>query len=133
MVGTVLAVTGFWGVTRRRVKSAEREVTPRTPEPAAPLMRWVSAGEGRAVAAVAADRLRSRIAELEPEADRALSTDECVKILETKQPGWPLAELAEALHGLERARFAPAIPSDVALLVDQVETLLGGLARPRSP
>jgi hypothetical protein len=132
MVGAALVITGGWGVARRRVKPPEREVNPRTTEPAAPLMRWISAGEGRAVAAVAADRLRNRIAELVPEADRALSTDECITVLETQQPDWPLRDLGDTLRGLERARFASTIPSDVALLVDQVDTLLGGLARPRS-
>jgi hypothetical protein len=90
-------------------------------------MRWIAAGEGRAVAAVAAERLRDHLARSVPEAGRALSTDECIAVLEERRRDWPLRELGETLRGLERARFAPAVPGEVALLVDQVESLVESL------
>jgi hypothetical protein len=87
----------------------------------------VSTGEARAVAAVAADRLRERIARLVPEADRSLATEECLSVLDAKRPDWPLRDLADLLRGLDRARFAPAVQSEVAQLVRQVDEMVRDL------
>ena len=92
------------------------------------MMRWVAAGEGRAVASVATARLRQRIAALVPEADRALAVEECLEVLAQKRPQWPLRDLGELMQGLERARFAPAVPGDIAILADRVDMLLQSLA-----
>ena len=81
----------------------------------------------RRPAAVAAERLRARIARLVPRADRALSAEECISVLEEERPDLPLRDLADTLRALERARFAPAVPSDVALVADQVDVLLKSL------
>jgi hypothetical protein len=127
MLGLVLVASGAWAVARRRPRPATPPPTPPRAGSPPPLMRWITAGEARAVAAVASERLRSRIAELAPEADRALSAEECIAILEKQRSDWPIRDLAETLWGLERARFAPAVPSDVALLVDQVDRLIVSL------
>ncbi|MBI4501348.1 MAG: hypothetical protein HY700_09325 [Gemmatimonadetes bacterium] len=124
---TVLLAAGGWAVTRRRRRRRrESEAAPAAPA-APPVERWIAAGEARAVAAVVADRLRNRIAELAPEADRALSAEECIGVLERRRPDWPLRDLSDALRALERARFAPAVPGDVAALVRQVGALLQAL------
>lgn len=123
----MLLAAGGWAVTRRRRRRRrESEAAPAAPA-APPVERWIAAGEARAVAAVVADRLRNRIAELAPEADRALSAEECIGVLERRRPDWPLRDLSDALRALERARFAPAVPGDVAALVRQVGALLQAL------
>ena len=121
-----------WAVGRRRVPA---DASP--PEPAAspgspPARRWVSAGEGRAVAAIAAERVRARVARLVPEADRALDTEQCIAVLEARRPDWPLRDLSELLRGLDRARFAPAVPSEALHLVEQVDALLRDLGEGRT-
>jgi hypothetical protein len=132
MVAVVVTTVGGWVTVRRRLKPAGEPPVAAGVEATAPLMRWIAAGEGRAVAAVAADRLRSRIAALSPEASRALSAEECIRILEERHPDWPIRELSDVLHGLERARFAPAMPGDVALLVDRVDSLMDSLSPART-
>ncbi len=129
LVGLVLLGITTWAVARRHTGPRSEPAETRTPAPVPPLMRWAAAGEARAVAAIAADRLRTRIAELVPEADRALSADECIAVLDARHPDWPIRDLTDGLHGLERARFAPAVASDVALLIDQVDVLIAALPR----
>jgi hypothetical protein len=127
MIGLVLFASGAWAVARRRPRPPTAPPAPARAAAPPPLMRWITAGEARAVAAVASERLRSRVAELAPEADRALSAEECIAILEERRADWPIRDLSETLRGLERARFAPAVPSDVAILVDQVDRLIKSL------
>ncbi|NIM48317.1 MAG: hypothetical protein GTN62_01595 [Gemmatimonadales bacterium] len=133
LVGLVLAVIGatvVWGFARRRTRprpgAADEEV-----EAVGPAVdRWVSAGESRAVAAVTADRLRERVAALLPDAGRHLDTEECVEVLRRVDPGWPVRELTDILRALERARFSPAVPSDVLEVVDQADNLMERLVAP---
>ncbi len=73
------------------------------PDP--PLDRWADAGEYRAVANVAAVRLRSTVARQVSGAHAGLDTERLVAELEAVRPHWPLAELAAVLRKLDDARF----------------------------
>ncbi len=129
IIGAVtLGATG-WGLVRRRTRPrAEVEVSA-VGSVRPPLMQWAAAGESRAVASLAADRLRARLAKAAPDLDRALSTGEIISTLEAKHSDWPIRDLADTLRGLDRARFAPATPTDIAILVDQVDAVLAVLPR----
>ncbi len=99
-------------------------------EPEEPrLLTWIRAGEPRAVVAAAADGLRFRIAAVVPDAGSQLTTDECMHVLEQQQPAWPLREIKELLRALDRARFAPAIPTDVIELAEHAKQLSGQLVK----
>lgn len=124
LVSAVLAVTLGWGVARRRVRPrpARAWIAAESADP--PVHRWMGAGELRAVASTTTDRLRARIAEQVPAAGRHLDTHACLAVLERERPEWPLRELGGVLQALERARFAPAVPGDVVVLVDDAESML---------
>lgn len=128
LLAVTLAGTGGWLALRRRTRPRPGEPESLAPAVPPPLMRWVAAGELRAVAALATNRLRARIAALVPEADRALATEECIAVLEERRPDWPLRDLSQVLRALERARFAPAVPGDVLALVEQVDGLVQDLS-----
>lgn len=132
LVGAVVALTLGWGVVRRRVRPrpARDWIAADSTDP--PVSRWMGAGELRAVASTATDRLRARIAEQVPAAGRYLDTEACVAVLERERPEWPLRELSGVLQALERARFAPAVPGDVVVLVDDAESMIATLGGPRS-
>jgi hypothetical protein len=108
---------------------------PGTPEDAAhpaeaPLQTWVEAGELRAAAASVTERLRRALERLEPDAAAGLPTDALLAVLRLRRPSWPLSEIEELLHALERARFAPAVPDDVLILEAQAEDLAERVAQP---
>ena len=86
--------------------------------------KWIKAGESRAVVGALADRLRAAIEEVLPEAAWGLSTDKCIEVIRTNKIGWSYKEVEDVLRSLDRARFAPAVPTDVALLIDQVDDLI---------
>jgi len=92
-------------------------------EPEVPDARWLAAGEPKAVAARAAGRLRAAIARAEPAASTALSTPECLAILERRKPRAPLRQLAQVLEQLDRVAFASAHGSDVTALAAQARAL----------
>jgi hypothetical protein len=73
------------------------------PDP--PLERWADAGEYRAVANVAAVRLRSTVARQVAGAHAGLDTERLLAELAAVRPRWPLAELADVLRKLDDARF----------------------------
>jgi hypothetical protein len=73
------------------------------PDP--PLDRWADAGEYRAVANVAAIRLRSTVAGQVTGAHSGLDTERLLAELAAVRPDWPLAELANVLRKLDDARF----------------------------
>jgi hypothetical protein len=73
------------------------------PDP--PLDRWADAGEYRAVANVAAVRLRSMVARQVAGAHAGLDTERLLGELAAVRPHWPLAELANVLRKLDDARF----------------------------
>jgi hypothetical protein len=70
-----------------------------------PLDRWADAGEYRAVANVAAVRLRSTVARQVPGAHPGLDTERLLAELAAVRPHWPLAELAAVLRKLDDVRF----------------------------
>ncbi len=123
LFAVVLGGAAAWGTVRLRTRPvvAAAAVDAASPEP--PIEQWVAAGESRAVAAVTADRLREHVALVVPEAGRHLDTEECIRVLHDRVPEWPLRELTDVLRALERARFAPAVPSDVVEVVEQADRL----------
>lgn len=96
---------------RRRGKPVRTAVlTPELSEP--PLARWADAGEYRAVANVAASRLRSTVAERVASAHPGLDTERLLAELAAARPNWPLDELSELLTALDDARFGLATSAD---------------------
>ncbi len=77
-----------------------------------PLERWADAGEYRAVANVAAARLRSAVAQRVAAAHPGLDTERLLGQLAAARPHWPLDELAELLRALDNARFGQAGSED---------------------
>jgi hypothetical protein len=128
LFGVVVGAAATWGVARRRTRPRPGTGDPDVPPAEPPIERWVAAGESRAVAAVTADGLRQHIAQLIPRAGRYLDTEECLRVLHNEVPEWPLRETGDLLRALERARFAPAVPSDVVELVEQADHLKERLA-----
>ena len=129
LVSLVVAGTGAWVIVRKRVGPRPRPLEAIAPAVTAPLRAWVEAGELRAAAAALADQLRRTIAGLEPGAEAGLPTEALLAVLRRRCPGWPLAEIEDVLHALERARFAPAVPHDVLSLGEQVGMLTERLGR----
>ena len=70
------------------------------------------AGEYRAVANVAAARLRSTVAERVASAHPGLDTERLLAELAAARPHWPLEELGELLVALDNARFGLTTSSD---------------------
>lgn len=122
----IMLLAGWWA-WRLRTGRPPPAAGPPPGAPAAPIDRWLAAGEPRAVAAVATERLRAGIERLVPHATRALATDELLTVLEGERPGWPLRELREMLGALDRARFAPLAAGDAGELVEQTDELLAWL------
>lgn len=92
-------------------------------EPEIPDARWVAAGEPRAVAARAARRLRAAVAHVIPAAHDALSTSECLAVVERARPDAPLRQLREVLGALDHVAFATAHGVDVAPLAERARVL----------
>jgi hypothetical protein len=76
------------------------------PEP--PLDRWADDGEYRAVANVAAVRLRTSLAQRVAAAHSGLDTERLLAQLAAARPDWPLDELGDLLRALDDARFGHA-------------------------
>lgn len=125
LLAGVSALLVLWTALRRRDR---RPAAPppalAAPVPPPPLMRWLDLGERRAVASLAADRLRRRLETLVPAAARGLAVDDCLAAVAGERPGWPLQEIAAVLGALERARFAALTADDAAELVDRTDVLL---------
>ena len=100
-----------------------------------PDQRWLAAGEPKAVAARAAQRLRQALARAIPAAHEALSTTEVLAAVERARPDAPLRDLRDLLHALDQVAFATAHGVDVAPLAARARTLArelrpnGGSAR----
>ncbi len=96
--------------------------------------RWLSAGEPKAVAARAAQRLRRAVAHAIPDAHEALSTEECLAAVERARPDAPLRDLRELLVALDHVAFATAHGAEVAPLAARARALArelhGNGARP---
>jgi len=85
--------------------------------------RWLAAGEPKAVAARAAQRLRRALAHAIPDAHEALSTAECLAVVARARPDAPLRDLRELLLGLDQVAFATAHGVEVAPLVSRARAL----------
>jgi hypothetical protein len=108
----LLPVHLWW---RRRGKPAP--TAPPAVRPAAlelPLARWADAGEYRAVANVAAARLRAAVEQRVASAHLGLDTERVLAEIAAARPEWPLQELSELLRGLDDVRFG-LVPSSEAL------------------
>ncbi len=126
LVMSVVALTTVWGAVRRRSQPRPGwERVDDADDP--PVMRWIAAGEHRAVATVAMHRVRNGVARLVPQAGQSLYIEEWLRVIETQRLDWPLRELGDVMRALERASFAPAIPSDVIALADEAAMLLQSL------
>jgi hypothetical protein len=90
--------------------------------------RWLAMGEPKAVAARAAHALRAAIARMVPAAHEALSTPECLAVVEQARPGAPVRELRDLLAALDRVAFATAHSADVAPLAERARALAEDLA-----
>ena len=97
------------------------------PDP--PLIRWADAGEYRAVANVAAIRLRAAVAQRVAAAHTSLDTERLLAELAAARPEWPLAELGELLRDLDDARFGQAGLSNVLELSQSTLALRDRLLR----
>jgi hypothetical protein len=124
----VLLALAAWLAWRRRGARSRDAAVGSAPPVELPLMRWLAAGERRAVATVAAHRLRGTVAAAVPAAAAVTDADAWEAAVAAAHPDWPVDELADTLRALERARFAPLAGHDLAELVDRTDVLLGRLA-----
>jgi len=85
--------------------------------------RWLSAGEPKAVAARASQGLRRAVAQAIPAAHEALSTAECLAVIERTHPDAPVRDLRELLVALDQVSFATAHVVEVAPLAARARTL----------
>jgi hypothetical protein len=99
----------LWWRRRGKPETAPPAAQP-MPEP--PLSRWADDGEYRAVANMTAVRLRTTIAQRVSPAHAGLDTERLLAELAAARPHWPLTELADLLHALDRARFGLADAAD---------------------
>jgi hypothetical protein len=116
----LLAPLHFWW--RRRGKPIP-VTTARAPVPEPPLDRWADDGEYRAVANIAAARLRSAVAQRVLAAHAGLDTERLLSELAAVRPDWPLDELGEILRGLDEARFGVSRAADALELSRSSATL----------
>jgi hypothetical protein len=125
LLGSVSVLLVLWtALYRRGRRSAAPPTAPAAAVPPLPLMRWLGLGERRAVASLAADRLRRQLEAHVPAAGRGLPLDDCLAVLARERADWPLQEIEAVLTALDRARFAPLTGDDAAELVDRVDVLL---------
>lgn len=124
-----LAIVLLWGWWRRRRGPRPSWDTFGMDVEAPPVAEWADAGEPRAVAAFVGTRLRELIEERIPDVPTSLTTDACLEVLRNQRPWWPVGEIAEVLGALDRAAFAPAVPSDILVLVDQIEPMVAACDR----
>ena len=97
-------------------------------EPEVPDARWLVAGEPKAVAARARQRLRAAVAVAVPEAHEALSTVECLAAVGRLRADAPLRELRDVLGGLDHVAFASAHGVDLAALGERARALAAEFA-----
>jgi hypothetical protein len=81
-----------------------------------PLARWADAGEYRAVANVAAARLRTAVEQRLASAHSGLDTERVLAEIAAARPEWPLQELSELLRALDDVRFGLVPSSEVLRL-----------------
>ncbi|MFN2570152.1 MAG: hypothetical protein ABR537_00875, partial [Gemmatimonadales bacterium] len=120
LAGAALALGIGW---RRRGPGLVASEQGLAVEPEVPDGRWLAAGEPKAVAARATERLRSALAHAIPDAHEALSTQECLAVVERARPHAPLRELRDLLQALDQVAFASAHGVDVAPLAARARAL----------
>jgi hypothetical protein len=131
VLAALLLVPLHWWWTRRGKPAPPRKPPPPfTPAPDM-IEHWVEIGERRAVAGMAATRIRAAIARQVPSAHAGLDTESMLREVEQQRPMWPRKELAEVLKSLDTMRFAPIYGStDVLQLyqrgVELAQALEGG-------
>jgi hypothetical protein len=126
VVALLLAPLHWWW--RRRGRPHPRPALPMPGLLEPPLERWADAGESRAVAAVAASRLRRLIAERAPAAHAGLDTEDLLRAVAGRFD-WPLAELGDLLRSLDEARFGRAPFPDAAGLARWADEIAPRLVR----
>lgn len=102
----------WWRRRGRPAPAAAPVVRSEVLEP--PLARWADAGEYRAVANVAAARLRAAVAQRVASAHPGLDTERVLAEIAAARPQWPIQELGELLRALDDVRFGLR-PSSEAL------------------
>ncbi len=127
LTGILVAAVG-WGVVRRRPGRRPTWSGPAAAGEGVPVSRWIAAGEPRAVATVSMHRMREQIRMYVADAEPSLDLEAWLRIVEEHHSEWPVRELGEVMRALERASYAPAIPSDVIALADETEVLLQAIA-----
>ncbi|MGE0353005.1 MAG: hypothetical protein AB7I33_03535 [Gemmatimonadales bacterium] len=121
----LIPVHWYW---RRRGPRVEVPPPPVEREPLDDTVRrWLEAGERRAVAGVAMDRLRQVVAASVPEAGEGLDLETCLAVVEQARPSWPLDELRRVLTGLDTVRYAPDSRDGVQDLYHAAVRLEAGL------
>jgi len=125
LVAVVLAAGALIGLVtwRRRAPRQVRAESASGTDAEVADQRWLAAGEPKAVAARAAQRLRHALARAIPEAHEALSTTECLAAVERARPNAPLRDLRELLQALDQVAFASAHGIDVAPLAARARAL----------
>ncbi len=121
--GVVVLSLG-WGVLRRKPRRRPAWVGTDAGVEDIPVSRWIAAGEPRAVATASMHRLREQIRTYVPQAEPSLDLETWLRTVEEHRSAWPVRELADIMRALERASYAPAIPSDVIALADESQVLL---------
>jgi hypothetical protein len=117
--GVLVAVVAWRRRGPRALRPApDLELDPEVGDP-----RWVAAGEPRAVAARASHLLRGALARAVPEAHGALSTTECLAVVERVKPEAPLRQLRELLASLDQVAFATAHGVEVGPLAARARAL----------
>ncbi len=128
-LAAALAAAGLLGVgvawRRRppRAPAARATAVPSAGPREVPDARWLAAGEPKAVAVRARERLRAAVARAVPEAHPGLATAECVAAVARARPEAPVRELGDLLEQLDRVAFASAPGTDVAALAAMARRL----------
>ena len=73
-------------------------------------------------------RMREQIRAYVAEAEPSLDLESWLRTVQEHRSEWPVRELGEVMRALERASYAPAIPSDVIALADETQVLLQAIA-----
>jgi hypothetical protein len=113
---------------RRRPPRAAPVMPPAVPKPGIGDTRWLDAGEARAVATRASNRLRVALAATIPEAHLGLSTTDCLAAARHARPG-AFDEVADVLGALDQVAFASRSTADVVQLANRARALAGALKR----
>ena len=108
----LLPVHLWWRRRGKPVRTASPAVRPDVLD--LPLARWADAGEHRAVANVAAARLRAAVEQRVASAHAGLDTERVLAEIAAARPEWPLQELSDLLRELDDVRFG-LVPSSEAL------------------